>query len=369
MMILILNWRDIKNPASGGAEVLTHEMAKRFVLLGNQVYMFSSMFKGAKEEETVDGVKIYRKGSPGFLSFGLPVHLAAVNFYKSKMQGEIDVVIDEIHGIPFFTPFYVREKKVALICEVAGQIWDSMFPFPLNIIGRLMEKIYFYFYKKVYFLTISQSSKRDLIEAGISSSRIKVLPMGINRIKVENIKKEKDPVLIFVGRLNRMKGIEDAIQAFIKVYGKIPSLKFWIVGRGEEDYVSYLKKIVEKNNLTKQVKFWGFVSEKKKFELMARAKIIVVTSIKEGFGLIVPEAGSVGTPAIVYNVSGLRDIVSDGINGIKLKENSPSELARAVVKILENKSLYDKLKYHAEKRSAVYNWDSTVNVALEVLKK
>ena len=56
--ILILNWRDIKNPNSGGAEVLTHEMAKRWVLWGHEVTQFSSKFRGAKGEEVVDGVRI-----------------------------------------------------------------------------------------------------------------------------------------------------------------------------------------------------------------------------------------------------------------------------------------------------------------------
>ncbi len=54
MNILILNWRDIKNPSSGGAEILTHEIAKQWVAWGNSVIQFSSLFAGAKSEEIID---------------------------------------------------------------------------------------------------------------------------------------------------------------------------------------------------------------------------------------------------------------------------------------------------------------------------
>lgn len=369
LKILILNWRDIKNPLSGGAEVLTHEMAKRWVMMGHKVVMFSSGFNGAKDNENIDGVDMYRGGSPNIFSGKLPVHLAALFFYKKNMKGKIDVVIDEIHGIPFFTPLYVKEKKIALICEVAREIWDRMFPFPVNLVGKMAEKFYFLFYKNIHFLTISESTKKDLIEEGINNSLIRVLPMGFNGVKIDNIKKEKDPTLIFVGRLNPMKGVEDAIKAFCLAYKKIENLKLWIIGRGEEKYVSYLKNIIKRNKIEKNVLFFGFVTEKEKFEAMAKAHIIVVPSLKEGFGLIVPEAASVGTPSIVYDVEGLRDLVEDGVNGLKVKKNNYIELSKNIVKLFDNKSLYDKLKFNAKESSKLYNWDNTADSAMEEIIK
>ena len=62
MNILIYNWRDIRNPAAGGAEVFTHEIARRWVERGNEVTMFTSAFAGCRKEEVVDGVRIIRDG-------------------------------------------------------------------------------------------------------------------------------------------------------------------------------------------------------------------------------------------------------------------------------------------------------------------
>ena len=61
MNILIYNWRDIRNPAAGGAEVFTHEIARRWVERGHGVTMFTSAFAGCGREEVVDGVRIFKK--------------------------------------------------------------------------------------------------------------------------------------------------------------------------------------------------------------------------------------------------------------------------------------------------------------------
>lgn len=63
MDILILNWKDIKNPEVGGAEIIAFEFARRLVQDGHSVTFFSRFFKGGLNEEIVDGVKIVRRGN------------------------------------------------------------------------------------------------------------------------------------------------------------------------------------------------------------------------------------------------------------------------------------------------------------------
>lgn len=367
MKILLLNWKDIKNPSAGGAEILTHELAKGFVKKGHIVYMFSSKFKKSKKFEIIDGVKIYRGGTINIRNFFNSVQFKAYLFYKTQMEGKIDIVIDEIHGVPFYTPLYIKEPKIALICEVANDIWDKMFSFPWNILGKYNEKFSLYLYKKLPFLTISNSTKNDLILKDIKN--ITVLPMGITRTKHKIFKKENSPTIIYVGRLNKMKGIEDGILAFSLVLKKYKNAKLWIVGRGEEKYVLYLKNLTKKHNITSSVFFWDFITEEKKFELMSKAHIIAVPSIREGFGLIVPEAGSVGTPAVVYDVPGLKDIVSNNINGIVVQKKSYEALAKGIIKILSDKKLYANLTNGAKKSSEQYRWSNTVKVCISIINK
>ncbi len=366
MHILILNWRDIKNPSSGGAELLTHEMAKRWVEQNHQVTLFTSRFKKSKATEIVDGVKIVREGNPDLRSLFSSVHFNAYRYYKKYAQGKVDIVIDEIHGIPFFTPLYVKEKKIALMCEVAHNIWDKVFPFPWNRIGKFTERLSLIFYRNIQFLTISKSSKQDLQLRGIAQRQITVLPMGISRVSMKHIEKEKNLTVIFVARLSKTKGIEDALKAMAIIVNKFKDAKLWIVGKGDGAYISYLNTIVDTLKISKNVIFWNFISQTKKFELMALSHLIISPSMREGFGLTIPEAGSVGTPAVVYDVAGLRDVVRNGVNGIIVKK-SPEALAKGIEEIFTNKSKYRALCYGAKKESRTYDWSKTAEVALNIL--
>jgi len=369
MNILILNWRDIKNPSSGGAEILTHEIAKRWVKWGHQVTQFSSCFPNCLVEEKVDGVKIIRRGHPDARFLFSSVHFLAFKYYR-KNVGKFDVVVDEIHGLPFFTPWYVKEKKVVLICEVAGNLWVKMFGHFFGLLGRVIERIYLQFiYKDILYLTISNSTKEELIKEGVNGKDITVLPMGITFPKsLKKYEKEKNPTLIFVGRLSKSKGIEDAIEALRQVSKTYTKTKLWIVGGGDKNYVSYLKKMAKKIDVFDKITFWGFVSDLKKFELMGRAHILIAPSAKEGWGLIVPEAGIVGTPAVGYNVAGLRDVIRNGVSGYLTSRNTPNDLAMNIENAVKKKSDYLSLSKEVKRLSATYNWDNTAKVALGRIK-
>lgn len=363
MKILILSWRDIKHPYGGGAELLSHEMARRWTKWGYEATHFSAFFPGAKAEETINGVLYKRAGS------WYSVHLIAFWKIITHQLGEFDVIVDEVHGFPFFAALYTRNRVVCLACEVAKEVWDQMYSFPLNVIGKLMEKIYLFIYKEINFLTISPSTKIDLIRAGIKPGNIVILPMGFTiSLPAKIPSKLKNPTIIFLGRLAKTKGIEDAIQAFSIIAKSIPKARMWIVGKGVVAYERKLKRTV-KNLKLNNLEFRGFVSEKEKCKLLARAHLILVPSTREGWGLIVPEANIVGTPAIVYNSPGLRDVTKTGRNGIVLRNNTPEELAEESISMILNKKKYQKISESSKKFARALNWDDTAKTALEVMKK
>ena len=202
MNILILNWRDIKNPKSGGAEIVTLEHAKAWVKKGHKVTWFTSEFNKSSREERFEGITIVRRGN--YLS----VYLYAPFFYLFSGQ-KFDLVVDEIHSLPFFTPFFVRKPKLAFIHEVAGEIWDSMYSFPINKIGKMIEPLLLLPYRSIRFMTVSDSTKKSLIKAGIKASKISVINNGIEEKSLIVLPvKAKIPTFIFVSRVVKMKGIE-----------------------------------------------------------------------------------------------------------------------------------------------------------------
>ena len=130
----MFNWRDIKNPQSGGAEVYTHQIMKRLVSKGHNVTIFSSMFENGLREEQMDGVTVVRSGSK------FSVYRKARQFYRSS-GARYDVIIDEINTVPFMTPKFVKrgERIVALIHQLAREFWYHEMPYPVAWMGATLK--------------------------------------------------------------------------------------------------------------------------------------------------------------------------------------------------------------------------------------
>lgn len=360
MNILILNWRDVRHPKSGGAELVTMEHAKSWVAAGNRVTWLTARYKGTKKESTVEGIDFVRRWGSLTVYLYAPIYLLA----NAK---RFDVIIDEVHGFPFFSPLLTGKPVIVFIHEIAGKIWDSMFPFPKNAIGKLLEWLYFWLYKHCMFWTDAQSTIDELVERGIPRNNCIAIPCPIMIKPMDRIpKKEKNHTFICVSRLVKMKGVEDVIASFSIINKYDKESRLWVVGEGDRDE---LTNLVSKLSLTRSVRFWGYVTETKKIELLQRAHILLHASVKEGWGLVVLEAASQGTPGVVYNVSGLRDTVKDDQTGILTTYNTPEELARESLDLLGNKRKYKRLQKNALMWSKTFTWDTATKQSVTLLKK
>lgn len=363
MKILILNWRDIRHPLAGGAEISTHEHAKRWIHAGHTVIQFSSSFQGAKEKELIDGITIIREGNH------YTVHLHALLYYLKNLREKIDLVIDEFHFIPFFTPLYSNKKKIAFIHETAEEVWFKNQFFPINIIGFLLEPWFFKLYRNIPFMTVSNSTKKDLIKFGINETHIKVIHNGLSSINSTKTK-EKNPVILYLGRLAKDKGTEDAIRAFFEIQKKLPESKLWIVGREEKKGIEkLLKDLIKDLKIEKKVVFFGFVSEKEKYNLLKRAWVLIHPSVKEGWGLTVIEAASQSTPSVAYDTSGLKDSIINQKTGFLVKGKKPEDLAERIILLLKDKKLYNNLSREAVRWSKTFSWDKATKESLELIRK
>ncbi|OGE41638.1 hypothetical protein A3B45_03545 [Candidatus Daviesbacteria bacterium RIFCSPLOWO2_01_FULL_39_12] len=369
MNILIFSWRGPGHPNAGGAEISTHEHAKEWARAGHDVTLFTSSYVGSKKKETVDGVSIIREGHQVF-----GVHLKGLRWYLFGKHKRYDLVIDQFHGIPFFTPLFVRAKKLAFIHEVAKEVWWlNSWQKPLNLIpailGTIFEPLVFrFFYRNVPFMTVSQSTKKDLIGWGIAGRDIKVIHNGVNIPKVEITAKEKRKTLIFLGALSKDKGIEDAIKVFSKIAEKKTNFQFWVVGKSDPEYLKFLKKGCKDANIQNKVKFWGYVWENKKFELLSKAHVLINPSIREGWGLVVIEAAAVGTPTVAFDVPGLRDSIIEGKTGLLCSKNTVDDLVENILELVENKQKYLKMRREAISYSRNFSWKKAGQESLKFIE-
>lgn len=367
MKILVLSWRDPKHPTAGGAEQVMHEHMKGWIKAGCKVTLFSSRVRGLPEKETLDGVKIIRKGDQY-------VGVKAVAFFHwQKNKDSYDFVVDQFHGIPFFTPFYIKKSKLAVLQEVTRQVWFlNELPWPFNwiigLMGYLFEPFIFLFYKKVPFMVGSKSAKNDLFKMGISLKNITVVPHGVIVEKPNPFpKKEKIKTIIYLGALAKDKGVEDAIKTF-SLLNRKGKYQFWIVGRGAPKYRDYLLSFCKEVNLGDKVMFWGFVNDRKKFELLARAHVLINTSAREGWGLVNIEANAMGTPVVAYNSPGLIDSVKDGYSGFICKANFPDSMKTAIIKLFSSNIAYNKICKSAVQWSQNFQWKFSTKLSLRIIQ-
>jgi len=370
MKILILNWRDIKHHHQGGAEVVTFEHAKAWVKAGHRVTWFGSKSRGRPVQETVAGIKIIRRGNEL-----LTVHLAAFFWYLQNGQGRFDLVIDQFHGLPFLTPLYVKVPKLAFIHEVTRDVWLlNPLPKPLNwlvgSLGYLLEPVCFLFYRQVPFLTVSESTRRDLVRYGIPRRNITVIHNGIKVIKPWPFPvKASQPTVIFLGALAKDKGIEEAIKAFGLLAKQVGNCRFWVVGGSATGYLKKLKNMAKKAGVARQIKFYGFVDNRTKFNLLAKAHLMVNPSYREGWGLVVIEANSMGTPVVGYNSPGLRDSIVHHQTGLLCRRNSPQALAANLAEALTDQKLYRRLQSGALAWSRQFSWSLAGKKSLQLINK
>lgn len=364
MHILVLNWRDIRNPRAGGAEVLTHEIARRWAAQGHTVTLLTERFVGAQREEWMDGVRVVRVGK------WWSVHVGAMLYYLTRLRSSVDVIVDEVHWFPFFSVLYAPRKTVLLVCEVAHPLFFRLFPFPVAYLGRLLEKLYMLLYRAIQTMAISQSTKEALLAEGIRPDCITVLPMGVTLpARVKRVAKEPRLTLIVLGRLHVLKGIADAMDAFSRIRRSVSDARLWIVGGDTGGYRKQLEQRARDAGITAGVRFFGCVSERKKWELLARSHILLMLSVHEGWGLVVAEAASLGTPSIGYRTAGVKDVIVDGRTGVLVEPGRWEQVAEEARRLWRDKRRYKRFQEAGKRRALSMSWDDTARVAMSVLER
>ena len=171
MKILVLNWQDIRNPLGGGAEVHLHEIFKRIAARGHAVTQFSCGFRGAPSEETIDGLRVIRRGKRPFFNFLVPWR-----YWRQFSREPYDVVVDDVNKIPFFTPLFVRRPLVGILHHLFGRSIFVEVPWPVGLYVRGAEWLALPLYRRMTIAVVSESTRQELIGHGFSGGRLPLVP-------------------------------------------------------------------------------------------------------------------------------------------------------------------------------------------------
>ena len=373
LRIAWLNWRCISHPLAGGAEVYTHEIAKRLAKRGHEVVLITSRPRGLPKEEVIEGYKVIRSGSK------YTVYLQARKTYKElKEKGwRPDVVIDEVNTIPFLTPKYVSEPIIMLIHQLCRECWAYAINPLIQPLGWWLERRLHKTYiesakngKLKAVITVSPSTKQDLIELGYPEELIHIVYNGLdwNLYKdCTELCKDKDDLVAYVGRITPYKRLEDLVKAWRAVEQENRDAELVIAGRAEPKYLKKLTHLAKELSI-KKIEFRTNIPQQEKKALFAKAKILVYTSTREGWGQTILEVAACRTPAVAYNVPGLRDAVKHMETGLLVNPGDIEQLAKTLTQLLADDKLRNRLAENAYRYAQRFDWDNTAETFLKTVE-
>jgi glycosyltransferase involved in cell wall biosynthesis len=357
-----LNWRDTANPEGGGSEVYLETIAQGLAARGHEVTVVCASHDEAPADEWKSGVRFIRRGSK------LTVYSAARRLLRSGALGAVDVVIDTHNGIPFLSPWATKVPVVVLVHHVHREQWPVVYdPVRARVGWWLESRLAPWVYRRSPYVAVSSATRTELVELGISQDRISLVHNGTPAIREVVDRRSPTPHVLVLGRLVPHKRVEHVLRAAASLRAGIPDLTVSIVGDGW--WAPTLHELASELDLHDVVTFTGAVDEERKMQELARAWVLALPSLKEGWGLVVMEAAVHGVPAVAYaEAGGVTESIRDGQTGV-LVTGDEDAFTAALRHLISDGDARTKMGAAARVHSQEFTWDASTLAFESVLEQ
>jgi glycosyltransferase involved in cell wall biosynthesis len=262
-----------------------------------------------------------------------------------------------------------RKPLVITWLEVWDTYWRSYLGTIGGSVGRMIERLTMRLPDGI--VAISQKTRMDLIRRGkVKPERIDVIPVGIDLERIVKITPApKSTDVLFAGRLIYEKRVDLLLNAVAIAKKEIPTITCAIVGDGPER--GLLEDLAIKLGIVENVFFTGFVDQDGLTAYMKASKVFVLPSIREGFGLVIIEANACRLPVISmsHDMSAARELVKDGVNGFLVNDISSREIAEAIIKLVMDDALRERLAENGFAMAKKYAWSDISKKIIDTYKK
>ncbi len=346
--IVFFNWRDTANPEGGGSERYVENMARGLVARGASVTIFCAAHERSPADEVVEGVRFVRRGTKtGVYVQGL-LHLAR------HALGPVDAVVDVQNGLPFFTTLATRRPVVVLVHHVHREQWPVVYPGAVGKVGWWLEsRAAPLLYRHSQYVAVSRATRDELVQLGVQRRRVAVVHNGTDPPLAVCVPRSPTPLLCVVGRLVPHKQVEHAVDVVKALRPELPRLSLRVVGSGW--WSENVRKYAAEAGVSDIVAFEGQVSERRKHEIYHQAWLLALPSLKEGWGLVVTEAGMHGTPTVAYaSAGGTRESIVEGRSGFLVEDLDG--FTAAVRAVLTDGELRGTLSTGAREAARRFTW-------------
>ncbi|MFN4133213.1 MAG: glycosyltransferase family 4 protein [Candidatus Hadarchaeales archaeon] len=374
----------------GGLGTYAFEMTRRFAKMGHSVTVLAKNPGDAITRDLVEGVEVHRPQTVDAIDI-LPITvpedvkrwpIQAQNYFSEVFMYN---VLSSTKAVNLLVKTDRRKFDIIAahdwLASIAGILCKRALQLPLvfhlhsveegrtgdgsptiksleKLGGRIADLI----------ITVSYAMRDQLVSLGYEERKIRVVYNGVDEKKYhpakfsphqisefrERIGVGSSPMLLFVGRLNWVKGADTLVRGMPMILKEIPDAKLVILGKGDQE--GLISSLVAQLGLQDSVKLhYKYVEEKERILYYAACDVAVFPSKYEPFGIVCTEAMSMGKPVIVgaRGVSGFREqIIPSGPNrcGAHVNPDDPYDIAKFAIEMLKDSQLRKKLGENARNR-------------------
>jgi glycosyltransferase involved in cell wall biosynthesis len=361
---------------SGGPARVAYEISKRLVERGHEVTVYTTDgFKWRLDVETnmpvfVDGIKTYYFRNLYLVRkrvFPTPYY-APVVARKEIMNFDV-IHIHEGNTLGYFVHHYAEKFGVPYVHQVHGSLLIRMNR-ERSIVGKIWDTLVEYrtLHDASKVIALTKTEAEQYKKMNVGGNKIKIVPNGIDLSEYTNLPEggefrrkysisNDEKIVLYVGRMNKTKGIDLLIKAFADVSKKLNDVKLVLVGP-DDGYRSALEGQIQMLKVEDNVLFAGFVSDDEKKMAFVDADVFVTPSFS-GFPVTFLEACACGTPIITTNKGDKLDWIQDKVGYVV--EYDKDQLKKAMVKVLSDEELRRKFGEDGKKlMREKFGWDKIV---------